>query len=212
MRQCIFAARTRANSASSLRGAKRRGNPDPHARLDCFASLAMTDGRTNQKEGKRNADRRVSNRPHHFGCGSVLSGARSPVGVPPRFCLAGFRPLRATSGQVSWDVARTPICNDPPTGGSIGRSCCGRYPPPPVPVQGRTPRTGRSAGQMMPEAARERSVSFRPRAPHSLRTSRAPSRWRPLQSEIRRMVTEMATNVNGKATKVFGWLPRTGYK
>ena len=33
----------------------------------------------------------------------------------------------------------------------------------------RTSRTGRSAGQMMPKAARARSVSFRARAPHSLR-------------------------------------------
>jgi hypothetical protein len=36
-----------------------------------------------KKNGKRNADRRVSNRPR-FGRGSVLGGARSPVGVPPR--------------------------------------------------------------------------------------------------------------------------------
>ena len=46
---------------------------------------AMTLEKTNErKEGKRNADGRVSNRSHHFGCGGVLSGARSPVGVPPR--------------------------------------------------------------------------------------------------------------------------------
>ena len=37
-----------------------------------------------------------------------------------------------------------------------------------------TSRTGRSAGQMMPEAARERIVSFRARAPHSLRIGEYP--------------------------------------
>ena len=35
---------------------------------------------------------------------------------------------------------------------------------------GSTPPTGRNAGLLMPKAARERNVSFRARAPHSLRT------------------------------------------
>ena len=103
MRQCIFAARTRANSASSLRGAERRSNPGPHARLDCFASLAMTDGRTNQKEGKRNADRRLLQPAVQLARPRADCAARSPVGVPPRLFLELSEPLRPASGQASWD-------------------------------------------------------------------------------------------------------------
>ncbi len=56
---------------------------------------------------------------------------------------------------------------------------------------------------MMPEAARERSVSFRPRAPHSLRTiesTLATASLTERDSEIN--VSEIVTNVNGKVTRL----------
>jgi hypothetical protein len=53
----------------------------------------------------------------------------------------------------------------------------------------------------MPEAARERSVSFRPRAPHSLRTIESTLAMASLPSEIRGNVTEIVTNVNEKVTQ-----------
>jgi hypothetical protein len=49
----------------------------------------------------------------------------------------------------------------------LGRGLNGCYPPSPVPAQGNTPRPGHSAGGLMPEAARGRSVWPRPQAPHS---------------------------------------------
>jgi hypothetical protein len=56
---------------------------------------------------------------------------------------------------------------------------------------------------MIPEAARERSVSFRPRAPHSLRTIESTLAMASLQSEIGENVTEMVTNVNENVTRAF---------
>ena len=55
---------------------------------------------------------------------------------------------------------------------------------------------------MMPEAARVRSVSFRPRAPHSLRTIESTlATGVPYVSEnSQRIVTEMVTCVNVKVT------------
>jgi hypothetical protein len=48
----------------------------------------------------------------------------------------------------------------------------------------------------MPEAARVRSVSFRPRAPHSLRTIESTLAMASLtERDSERIVTEMATNV-----------------
>ena len=72
--------------------------------------------------------------------GSVLGGARSPVGVPPRLFLEMSEHLRPASGQASWDAAATIIL------------LSGRYPPLPVPVQWHP--AGHSAGGMMPKAAR----------------------------------------------------------
>src|ERR1700676_2680633 len=52
---------------------------------------------------------------------------------------------------------------------------------------------------MMPEAARERTVSFRARAPHSLRHQEYPRPKASLVSEIRWLVTETGTNVKGRS-------------
>jgi len=130
-----------------------------------------------KKKGKRNADRRVSNRPHHFGCGSVLSGARSPVGVPPRLFLEMSEHLRPASGQASWDAAATII--------SLG----GRYPPLPVPVQWH-PRPAtyyrRHDAQSRPGEVCETARGHRTRS-----VIRIASGLRPALSEIRK------SNYNG---------------
>ena len=58
----------------------RRSNPGSAAQsLDCFASLAMT-----KKKGKRNAERRCSVTSAPSRARRAPSGARSPLGVPPR--------------------------------------------------------------------------------------------------------------------------------
>jgi len=72
----------------------------------------------------------------------------------------------------------------------------GRYPSPPVPVQRQSRRPVIVPAGRCPEAARERSVSLRPREPHSLRRREHP-RGGVLLSVIRRLVvTEKRTTVN----------------
>ena len=119
------------------------------AAQDCFAcacnlALAMTnEGKARTKE--REAERRQTRSPivRIIGCGRVLGGARSPVGVPPRLLLEMSEHLRPASGQASWDAAATIIL--------LG----GRYPPLPVPVQCAPHGRPRITGDMMPKAARE---------------------------------------------------------
>src|SRR5580658_3016477 len=56
------------------------------------------------KEGRQNADRRRSNR-RAYRARRALSGARTPVGVPPRLSPKGVsHPKGSASGQASWDV------------------------------------------------------------------------------------------------------------
>ena len=93
------------------------------------------------------------------GEGRASSGTRSPFGAPPRRSTEAVRPRLFDSR--------------PAFPGIAGAS--GRYPLFPVPVQRSTPRTGRNAGGLMPEAARERTVSVRARAPRPLPQSGAPS-------------------------------------
>ena len=51
---------------------------------------------------------------------------------------------------------------------------------------------------MMPEAARERTVSFRARAPHSLRIREYPRPKASLDERDSRFVSELVTDVKGK--------------
>ncbi len=90
--------------------------------LDCFAALAMTKERKKQIKRKQNADRRVIqpsapcdaaralclfSSPNVRGIGS---GARSPVGVPPRRLLRRANATTQLQIRASWDLvgARDP--------------------------------------------------------------------------------------------------------
>src|SRR5208283_5345301 len=103
--------------------------------------------------------------------------------VPPRLSPGGFRPFRSAPGQASWDAVAiafarralpAPTCPSP-----------GKAPPAPAIVP----------ESMMPEAARERTVSFRARAPHSLRFREYPRPKASLDERDSRLVTEVETNV-----------------
>src|SRR5208283_1563599 len=103
--------------------------------------------------------------------------------VPPRLSPGGFRPFRSAPGQASWDAVAiafarralpAPTCPSP-----------GKAPPAPAIVP----------ESMMPEAARERTVSFRARAPLSLRFREYPRPKASLDERDSRNVTEVGTNV-----------------
>jgi hypothetical protein len=98
----------------SLRGAKRRSNPDSAAEL--FQRLKQPNrptgllrfARNDERKEKRKAERRQTcvQPPRLFRARRASSGTRSPVGVPPRLLSVGrYRPFGATPGQASWDAA-----------------------------------------------------------------------------------------------------------
>ena len=111
--------------------------------------------------------------------GEGREGARSPIGVPPRLLPSGLSALGRNSRPGFLGRGRTfdPVRSLQP-GSKDSRSYAGVTRARLSQSRERTSRTGRSAGQMMPEAAR-RSVSFRARAPHSLRLQEYPRRRRP---------------------------------
>ena len=74
-----------------------------------------------KEERRQNADRRRSNR--RACTRRALSGARTPVGVPPRLSPKGIIPSQRLGFRP----------------GFLGRGLNGRYPPSPVPVQGAPP-------------------------------------------------------------------------
>jgi hypothetical protein len=106
------------------------------------------------KKGRQNADRRRSNR---RACARrALSGARTPVGVPPRLSPEGIIPSQRLGFRP----------------GFLGRGLNGRYPPSPVPVQGCTSHPGHNAGRHDAQAAREQIANplagTAPAPPHGL--------------------------------------------
>jgi hypothetical protein len=135
------------------------------------------------KRRKRNADKRiVSMMPHHR-MRLASSGTRSPVGVPPRLWL------RRTNATTQLRAR------------FLGRDSGGRYPPSSVPVQ-RAPRrpvvmpAGRVA-RSGPGAECKSARGHRTRSTPGLASRRASS-----MSEIRRLVTETVTSVNGNVTDI----------
>jgi len=183
------------------------GSEKPIAKSD-RASLAWIAGsspamtkRKDHERRKRNADRRVCPTSAPYGRGARPAGRARLSAFHHGSCRQGFRPLGATPGQASWDVAGRSIrYGRPNRGAKISRSYAGVTRARLSQSRERTSRTGRSAGQMMPEAARERSVSFHSRAPHSLRFREYP---RPKASFTERdslnAIPEMGTIVNKKS-------------
>ncbi len=106
-----------------------RGNPR-HRRLDCFASLAMT-----KKEGGTPAD--VSSNLRAIGRGARPAGRARLSAFHRGSCRWASRPAGATSGQASWVRGGTfdPVRPRQPGHGDL-TLLNGRYPRPPVPVQG----------------------------------------------------------------------------
>jgi len=125
------------------------------------------------------------------------SGTRSPVGVPLRLLPSGLSPVGRNSRPGFLGRGRSVrSCKPAPTGGR--RPCAAKraLPAPACPSPGNAPpRPVLVPASMMPEAARERSVSFRARAPLSLRFREYPREGVLRTSEILWLVTEIGTNV-----------------
>ena len=174
------------SNSASLRGAKRRSNPDVAAGLDCFAALAMTKERlsfrlAHGKKRKRNAGRRSISCParkRRAGRATESCGLRRPplagALASRRSTTALARGTRHPKGSArarlpgTWPK-RSVLDARPNRGAETSRSLCGHYSrPEPVPVQRCTPHAGRSAGR---HDARNRPgarlMRPRPQAPHS---------------------------------------------
>ena len=105
-----------------------------------------------KKKGRRNAGKRRTN---HRACARrALSGARTPVGVPPRLSPKGIIPSQRLGFRP----------------GFLGLGLNGRYPPSPVPVQRCTSHPGHRAGRLIPKPPGS-GLQIRPRAPHPLHLS-----------------------------------------
>ncbi len=124
---------------------------------------------------------------------ALKSGARSPLGVPSRLSPDGRDLLAQLQAMLPGTWRERTILWTANRGEDRGL-LHGRYPRPPVPVQGLNTHSGRSTGALMPKAARERVTSPRAGAalapmPGSVSRTRpfgrdliAPLRQRRLQS------------------------------
>ncbi len=148
-RGAIFSARASFFPASCLTASpfaiptKRRGSGTPRNALFLTASC----GRALPPVRALDAGRAQSR--------SALASRRSTAALVGR-----LSPPNSAPGHASWDLADVRSCW-PPTEAKIATLLRGRYPRPPVPVQGLNTRTGRSTGALMPKAARERVTSPR---------------------------------------------------
>ncbi len=109
-------------------------------------------------------------------CGARASGTRSPVGVPPRLTPSGLAPVRRQL-QARLPGTRQDVRSDTvaPTGERRPRAVTRSLAAPACPSPGNAPPGPVIVpANMMPEAARMRSVSFRARAPHSLHPQEYP--------------------------------------
>ena len=137
-------------------------------------------------------------------CAHKICYTRSPIGVPPRLLPSGLSALGRNFRPGFLGRGRTfdPVRSLQP--GSEGpRALARALPAPACPSPGNAPPGPVVVPvSVMPEAARERSVSFRARAPHSLRIREYP---RPKASFTERdskagTVTEIRTKVNEEGT------------
>ncbi len=162
-----------------------------------FASLSTTLRSTTTKKGKRNADKRVI-------LPSASSDAARAEAQRARLsafhhgsCQGAFAPFAQLQARLPGTRRkRIVLSSSPQPGGERLRAAKRALPAPACPSPGNAPPGPVVMPvSMMPEAARERTVSFRPRAPHSLRIGEYP---RPKASVDERdfyFVTGMETNV-----------------
>jgi hypothetical protein len=140
---------------------------------------------TGRKKGGGTPKDAVHQPPHSAECGARPFGTRTPSGVPPRlsprvlsFPRLGVRPGYLGRGRSARSVMLAP------TGGRRPRAILRALPGAACPSPVSTSRAGRSAGGHDARAAREQTVSFHPRAPHSLRFPEYLRERRPSPSEI----------------------------
>jgi hypothetical protein len=112
--------------------------------------------------------RRAGRATEKAACAALRLRARSPAGVPLRFSPTGLSSRGLSVGPG--------FPNTAPNAADL--------PPTPPRSQRSTSRAGRSAGRHDARAAGVRSVSFRPRAPHSLRLQGVPPLKASFESEI----------------------------
>ena len=161
------------------------------AGLDCFASLAMT------RQTKKEAERRQTHAVWlHRRMQRALSGARSPVGVPPRHLLQRTNATAQLQIRASWDLVGRTI----PMVRKIVRFSTGvtrsflsqssEFPRRPVimPAGRMSPKPPGSGGDEPPPAG----TAFAPPA--------GVTGWRPLRERDSWFVTETGTFVNEKVT------------
>ena len=147
-------------------------NDGSFSRCRCIRVLQQTvrKVRLQISEGRRSADRRISNQsaPH----ARLLPNEHTPGAVARhtlRCChpkaLRARSPLGAPTAVLAAQINATaqPRPRFMRTGG------CGRYPHHRTHPQRCTSRTGHSAGRVDAQAARERGYKSRPQEPHSLR-------------------------------------------
>ncbi len=153
--------------------AKRRNPPYRHVSRHGIRRVSLRSTHpTEKKKGKRNAGRRNVSCPHASGVRYTprKGGLRRPPLAGALACRRSTavlakgtaHPQGSASGQASRDAAGAfgPVRPPQPGGGDLAL-LHGRYPrrKKPVPVQRCTSRAGRSAGRLMPEAARKRGVN-----------------------------------------------------
>jgi hypothetical protein len=163
---------------------RERGKPLRYPLATCFFLPS-------NKKGRQNADRRRSNR-RADRARRALSGARTPVGVPPRLLL---RRTNAT--------AQLQPC-------FLGRGFDGRYPSSTYPSPARSAQAGHRAGRTVSEAARERSANppagTAPAPPHGLPPVGVPLEsgifaFNPMRRRLSNAVAELGTRCACKSLK-----------
>ena len=132
---CLVIARSEATKQSS--GAMHASFVDLRnetAALDCFASLAMTTQRKKEAERRQTC---VIQPPRLTRRGAHADGVRSPIGVPLRLLPSGLSALGRNSRPGFLGRGRTfdPVSSLQPGSKDLA-FLRGRYPRPPVPVQG----------------------------------------------------------------------------
>jgi hypothetical protein len=143
------------------------------------ASARMTNGKNEKRIGGETPTDARSSLPRLTGTAAPLSGEahiyrRSTAALAPR----------SLSSQGTQHQARLPATW---RGHVLRIPLSGRYPPLPVPVQRRTSRSGHNAGEMMPNAARERVASPRAGTALASRSPAMPAGPRPIGRDTRHM-------------------------